>query len=147
MSLKRLQDDVKTAMKARDQERISVLRMAISHIKNARIEKGEDLTDDEVQKVLRRGLKQCQESATQYREGDRADLAEKEEREAAILATYLPKQLSGDDLAKAVDAAIAETGATSMKEMGAVMKAVMAAVGGQADGKAVQQLVRERLAG
>lgn len=141
----RLTDDMKASMKARDAERTSTLRMTLAEIKNARIQKGGDLTDDDVIQVLKRALKQREESATQYRENNRPELAAKEEAEAAILSVYLPAMLSGDALDAAVREAIASTGATSMKDMGQVMKAVMAAHGSSADGKSVQAKVRELL--
>ena len=141
----RIQDDLKTAMKARESDRVSVLRMVMSELKNARIDKGDDLDDDGVIQVLKRCVKQREESATQYREADRADLAEKEAEEAAIIGAYLPAMLSGDALEAAVKAAIEATGATSMKDMGKVMKAVLSEHGALVDGKSVQGLVKQLL--
>jgi len=147
MLLDKLNDDLKTAMKARDPERVSVLRMTLSEIKNARIEKRDDLTDDDVIQVLKKAVKSRTESADEYRKGGREDLAVKEESEAEVLQAYLPSQITGAALAALVDAAVAETGATSMKEMGAVMKAVLGKHGSQVDGKEVGGLVRARLGG
>lgn len=141
----RLNEDMKTAMKARDSARTSTLRMTLAEIKNARIQKGKDLSDDDVIQVLKRAVKQREESATQYREAGRPELAEKEEAEAAVLTAYLPAMLSGEALDAAVKKAIAETGATSMKDMGQVMKAVMGAHGAAVDGKSVQERVKALL--
>ena len=147
MLIERLNDDLKKAMKARDTLTVSVLRMVLSEIKNARIAKGKDLTDDEVLKVIRRGVKQREESAQEYRRGDRADLVESEEKEAAILQTYLPRRIEGQALEELVKAKIHEVGASSMKDMGKVMQAVMAEHGAAVDGKEVQALVRAHLGG
>ncbi len=149
MLIDRLNEDLKAAMKARESLRLAVLRMTMSEIKNARIEKGKDatLTDDEVMQVLRRAVKKREEAAEAYRLGGRAELAGSEEKEAEILATYLPRMLEGEALEKVVDEAIAEAGAKSVKDMGKVMKLVMAAHGAEVDGKKVQQVVRVRLGG
>jgi uncharacterized protein YqeY len=147
MLLDRMNDVLKEAMKARDALKISVLRMTLSEVKNARIEKGKDetLTDEEVVQVLRRAVKKREESVEQYRPAGRADLADKEEAEAAILKTYLPQTLAGPVLAAAVDEAIRESNAQSIKDLGKVMKALMAAHPGQVDGKLAQTVIRERL--
>ena len=145
MLIDRLNEDVKTAMKARDTLRLNVLRMTLSEIKNARIEKLADLTDEEVIQVIRRGLKRRQESIEMFGKGGREDLVAKETQEAEILTGYLPQAVTGEVLAQAVDAAIAETGAAGPKDLGKVMKAVMARFPGQVDGKEVQTLVRARL--
>jgi len=147
MLVDQLTQDMKTAMKAREALRLSVLRLTLSEIKNARIQKGDDLTDEDVIQILRREVKRREEAVEQYRQGNRSDLADKEAEEAVILMAYLPRLLDGDALAAAVDAAIQKTGATSLKEMGAVMKQVMSEHGNRVDGKAVQNLVRERLGG
>jgi uncharacterized protein YqeY len=147
MLIDRLTEDMKTAMKARESLRVQTLRFTLADLKNVRIEKGEDLTDEEVIQVLRRAVKRREESIEQYRGGGREDLAEKEAAEAEILRAYLPQMMDGAALAAAVDAAIAETGATSPKEMGKVMKHVMSAHAGKVDGKQVQAVVRERLGG
>jgi len=147
MLLDRMNDDLKEAMKARDALKISVLRMTLSEAKNARIEKGKDetLTDDEVVQVLRRAVKKREEAVEQYRPAGREDLADKEEQEAAILKVYLPQSLEGAALTQAVEAAIKEANAQSIKDMGKVMKALMAAHPGQVDGKSAQIAIRERL--
>ena len=147
MLIERINDDLKTAMKARDTVRVSVLRMAMADLKNARIEKGEDLSDGEAQQVIRRAVKQREESAVQYREGGRADLADAETKEAEILSSYLPQQISGKDLEKLVEAKIDELGASSLKDMGRVIKEIMGAHGAAVDGKTVSALVKEKLGG
>ena len=119
--------------------------MLIAAIKNERISKGEDLDDDAALAVVRKGVKSRRDSATQYREADRPELAEKEEAEIALLEGYLPTMLTADETAAAVDAAIAETGASSKSDMGKVMKAVMAKHPGLVDGKLVNQLVGQKL--
>ena len=149
MLLDRMNDDLKDAMRARDAFKISVLRMTLSEVKNARIDKGKDetLTDDEVVQVLRRAVKKREEAVEQYRPAGRTDLADKEEQEAAILKAYLPQSLEGAALAQAVDAAIKESNAQSIKDLGKVMKALMAAHPSQVDGKTAQTAIRERLGG
>jgi hypothetical protein len=145
MLIERLNEDMKTAMKGREALRTSVLRLALSEIKNARIEKQRDLTDDDVVQVLRREIKRRQDSIEQFRAGGREDLATKETEEMNVLAAYLPQLLAPEELATAVAAAIAETGAAGPKDLGKVMKAVMAMHPGRVDGKALQALVREKL--
>lgn len=145
--LEKLQADVKTAMKARDSERLTVLRMTISEIKNAKIEKGDDLSDVEVIAVIKKAIKSRHESAEQYAEAGRDDLATKEKGEAAMLEGYLPEQISGSALEKIVADAVAATGASSMKDMGGVMKAVLSKYGAQVNGKEVGDYVKKALSG
>jgi uncharacterized protein YqeY len=147
MLAERLGQDLLAATKARDESRKTVLRWVIAQCKNLRIEKGEELTDDDVVAVIKRGVKMRHESVQLYEEGGRQDLADAEQREIEMLSAYLPEQLTGDALGAVVDAAIAATGASTMKDMGAVMKAVMQEHGSAVDGKEVQALVRERLSG
>src|SRR5262245_51821632 len=149
MLVDRMNDDLKDAMKARDALKISVLRMTLSEVKNARIEKGKDetLTDDEVVQVLRRAVKKREEAVEQYRPAGRGDLADKEEQEAVILRAYLPQSLEGAALAQAVKSAIQDSNSQSIKDLGKVMKALMAAHPGQVDGKAAQIAIREQLGG
>lgn len=141
----RITQDMKAAMKAGDKAKLSVLRMALSDLKNARIEKSNDLTEAEAIQVLKRGVKSRKESAEQYREAGRDDLADKEEAEVAVLESYLPQAVTGDALAAIVDDAIKDTGAANMKDMGGVMKSIMAKHGGAVDGKEVGDLVKKRL--
>jgi hypothetical protein len=149
MLIERLNADMKEAMKAREALRVSVLRMTLSEVKNARIEKGKDaeLSDDEVIQVLRRALKKREEAVEQYQAAQRLDLADKEASEGEILRAYLPQMLEGAALEAAVDAAIHEANAQSAKDLGKVMKLIMAAHGGRVDGKAAQNLAKTRLEG
>lgn len=147
MLLDRLNEDLKTAMKSGDTARRDVLRMTLSEIKNARIDKGEDLGEADVMQVVKKAIKSRAESAEQYTAGNRQDLADKELAEAKLLEGYLPEQITGDALVQAVAAAIAETGASSMKDMGGVMKALMAKHGAALDGKEAGALVKAKLQG
>ena len=141
----RLTQDMKEAMKARDTLRLGALRLTLSEIQNARIEKGDDLTDEEVTRLIKTAVKRREEAAEQYAKGDRDDMARQETQEGEILKKYLPQELSEAELEQAVDAAIQEANAKSLKEVGQVMKLIMAAHPGRVNGKAVQKLVRERL--
>lgn len=148
MALKeRLNQEMKQAMKARDSLRLTTIRMILTAIKNREIEKKKELDDREVTAILSTMLKQRREAADAYRKGGREELAKKEESEIEILQGFLPAQLSSAEIGKVIDSAIEETGAGSMKEMGAVMKIVSARTAGQADGKVVSEMVRKRLAG
>lgn len=146
MDLKeRLQTDMKSAMKAGDKERLSVIRMTLSEIKNQEIKAGGALGEEQLISLLSRNAKQRKESIAQFRQGGREDLVDKEAGELRILQEYLPSQISREELREMIEKAIAATGAASLKEIGLVMKQVMAAAGGRADGKEVQQMVREIL--
>ncbi len=148
MSLEqRLTDDMKAAMKAGEKETLGVVRRVLSALKNARIEKKADLDEQDEIKVVRSIAKQHKESIEQFRAAGREDLATKEESELAILTVYLPPEMDRAQLEALVDAAIAETGATSMKDMGGVIKIVMAKAQGQAEGGAVSALVKGKLGG
>jgi uncharacterized protein YqeY len=134
------------AMKSKDQARLSTLRMLKSALTNREIERGRALDDNESRQVVSALVKQRRDSIEQFIKGGRQDLADKETAEIAILESYLPPALDAAALEGAVDAAIQSTGATSAKDMGKVMKAVMAALAGQTvDGKAVNELVRRKL--
>ena len=153
MSLKRtIAEDVKTAMKAGERERVSCLRMLQARILEREVElraergRGVELDDDEARAVIGSYAKQRRESIESYRAGGREELAAKEEAELAIVTAYLPRQLGETELREIVRAAIAESGATSARDLGNVMKAVMPRVQGLADGKLVNRLVRELLA-
>lgn len=145
----RLQDDLTTAMKARDQITTATLRMAIAAVKEAAVAGSEakQLSDEDVEAVLRTQVKRREEAAEAFRDGDRPEQAAKEIAERDILANYLPKGLDEAELAAIVDGALTDGGFTEPAQMGQAMKAVMAAVGGRADGKAVSALVKQRLAG
>lgn len=146
MSLtERIRTDLTAAMKARDAARLSTLRLVQAALKNEQIEKGHELADEEAEAVLRRALKQRQDSVEQYRKGSREDLASKEEAEIAILQSYLPQLLSEAETESIVDEAIARTGATSKKDLGKVMKEIMAAHKGRVDGKVVQGILGRKL--
>ena len=136
----RVKSDLATAMKAGDKDRVGALRLVLSELQKA----AKDGSDDELA-VLRRERKRRQEAARAFREGGRDDLADAEEAESALIEAYLPAELSDDELAALVDDAVASTGASSPKDMGNVMKAVMAQVAGRADGRRVSERVKERL--
>lgn len=149
MSLKdNIITDLTAAMKAKDADKVSVLRMVKAALMNRQIDKGGELTDDEITKTLQTLVKQRRDSAEQYENAGRAELAAKENAEIAFIEAYLPQAASDDEIAAAVEAAVAETGATSMKDMGAVMKAAMANLAGKsADGKKVSEAVKYKLSG
>jgi uncharacterized protein YqeY len=143
-----LNADIAAAMKAKDATRLVALRMLKTALTNKSIEKGRALDAAEELQIVGALVKQRRDSIAQFTAGGRADLAGKEAAEIAVLDTYLPPAASPDDIALAVAAAIADTGATSPKDVGKVMKAVMAALAGKSvDGRAVNEAVRARLAG
>jgi len=148
MSLKdQLIQDMKTAMKAKQADRLGTIRQLRSAIKNKEIELRQDLDDDGILGVIGTAVKQRREAAQMYSDNDRPELAAKEEAEMAVLQEYLPAQLSAAEVRDIVTEVIAAMGATSMKDMGKVMPQVMAKTKGSADGKVINQLVRELLAG
>jgi uncharacterized protein YqeY len=138
--------DMTAAMKAREAGTLSALRMVKAALMNGEVAKGRPLEEPEAQQVLASLIKQRRDSIDQFKAAGRTDLVEKETSELAILERYAPPAMSAQDLEQAVDAAITETGATSAKDMGRVMKAVMSALAGRTvDGKTVNELVRKRL--
>ena len=138
--------DLTASMKAQDAQRTSTLRMVKAAMMNRKIEKGGELDDDEIQKLLRSLVKQRRDSIEQYEKAGRQELADKEQAEIAVIETYLPQAASPAEIEAAVSAAIAETGATSIKDMGKVMKTVQAALAGKnADGKVVADKVKAKL--
>ena len=138
--------DMTAAMKAQDAARTSTLRMVKAAIMNREKDGGGEPSDEDVQKLLRSQVKQRRDSVEQYQKANRQDLADKELAEIAIIETYLPQGASQEEIDQAVTAAIAETGASSMKDMGGVMKAVMAKLAGKnADGKMVSETVKAKL--
>jgi hypothetical protein len=146
MSLKQqLNDAMKAAMKARDNLRLTTVRMVLAAIKNREIEQRSELSDDDVIGVLSSLVKQRKESVTLYREGGRAELAEKEESELAILQEFLPAPLGQDEIVALIEAAVVETGAAGPRDMGKVMKIVSAQTRGRADGKQVSSMVKDCL--
>lgn len=147
MSLqKTIESDYIVAYKAKEETKVGTLRLLKSALKNRQVELLRELSDDEVLEVVGRQAKQRKESIEQFDAAGRTDLSDKERAELAILETYLPRQLSDAELAAAVDAAVAQVGASGMKDMGAVMKALMAAHKGAFDGSKASAAVRARLA-
>jgi uncharacterized protein YqeY len=139
--------DLTASMKAQDAQRTSTLRMVKAAMMNRKIEKGSELDDDEMQKLLRSLVKQRRDSIEQYEKAGRQELVDKEQAEIAVIETYLPQAASAAEIEGAVTAAIAETGASSIKDMGKVMKAAQAALAGKnADGKLVADIVKSKLA-
>jgi uncharacterized protein len=138
--LEQVQDDVKTALKAGDRERVHALRLIADALQKAEKDNGGDPAE-----VLQRERKRRLEAADAYRDGGRADAAAAEEREAEVIASYMPKQLSDEELQEIVGNAVAESGASSPQEMGKVMSVVMPQVKGRADGKRVSAAVKEML--
>ena len=144
--IEQIQKDITAAMKAREEQRLSTLRMVKTALKNREIEKMAPLDDKESQAVLTTLIKQRKESVEQFTKGGRNDLAEKEAKEIKIIETYLPAAPSDEEVHRAVEAAIAEAGADSLKQMGAVIKAARARLEGKSvDGKALSDRVRDRL--
>lgn len=140
-----IQNDMKDAMRSGETLKRDTLRMLIAAMKNEQIERGEDLDDASALAVVAKGVKSRRDSATQYRDAERPELAEKEEAEIAILEGYLPQMMSDEETEAAVDAAIAETGAAGKGDIGKVMKAVMAKHRGVVDGKAVNRIAGSKL--
>jgi hypothetical protein len=144
----RVDSDLKEAMRAKDATKLGVLRMLKSALKYAAIAKSDaeaELSDAEAVQVVRKQAKQRQDSVESFEKGGRVELADKEKEELAILNTYLPQGMSPDELAKVVRETIADLGATSKVQMGAVMKALQAKVGGRADGKTLSSEVQKQL--
>ena len=141
----RIQQDVKTAMKERDKPRLGALRMLGAALKNGQIEAGRPLEEHEQQTILRRQLKQREESAEAFRKAGREDQAASEAAEADVVRAYLPQAPSPEELEKIVDTAIQETGATGMRDMGRVMGRATQLSEGRAEGRELSALVKERL--
>jgi hypothetical protein len=143
--LKRLDEDLKAAMKRSESIRLSALRMAKAAIKNVQIDKGRELSDEEILTVLATMAKQRRESIEQFSRGGREELAEKERQELAVLQSYMPAQLSHDEIDALILQAIQESSARSEADMGRVMKLLMPKIKGAADGKWVNTRVKELL--
>lgn len=138
--------DLTAAMKAKDADKLSTLRLVKSNLMNRQIDKGGELTDEEITKALQSLVKQRRDSVEQYEKAGRTELAAKESAEIAVIEAYLPQAATADEIDAAVAAAITETGASSMKDMGTVMKAAMANLAGKsADGKMVSDAVKAKL--
>lgn len=141
----RVEEDVKKALKARDKERLSTLRMLLAEIKNERIRIGSEVDEDSLVALVRKGIKQRRDSAEQYRKGGREESAAQEEREAAILAEYLPQQASEEEIRAFVDKLVAEQGLSGPAGLGKVMGPTMKHFGARADGATVNRLARQAL--
>lgn len=145
MLLNKLQEDLKQAQLQRDEMKVSVLRMLVSETKYASISKGDQLSDEDVLAVISREVKKRREAAAGFRQGGREEDAQKEEKEAQILLSYLPEQISDEELTLVVEEAINNTGAASISDMGKVISQVLGKVAGRAEGSRVSALVKEKL--
>jgi len=146
MSLEeRLVNEMKEAMKSNDKPRLSTIRMIRCAVKNKEIDIRKKLDDEGILKVIQGMVRKGEESVEQFQTGRRMDLVEKEKKEIEILKSYLPQPLSQEEIYKIIDQTIQETQASSLKDLGKVMKAVMPKLGGKADGKLINQWVKERL--
>ena len=146
MSLEeRLLEEMKQAMKSNDKLRLSTIRMIRSSMKNKEIELRKKLEDEDVVKVIQVMVRKGEESVEQFQAGKRVDLVEKETKEIEISKSFLPQPLSQEEILKIIDQSVQETQAASLKDIGKVMKSVMPKIGGKADGKLINQLVKERL--
>lgn len=137
--------DLNEALKGGDSVKVSTLRFLISNVNNAKIAKGSELTDEEVLGEIAKDAKRHKESIEAYDKAGRSELAEKEKKELEILSEYLPQQLSNEEIAKFVEEAISQTGASTVSDIGKVMSAVMEKVKGKADGSTVSAIVKEKL--
>ena len=141
--LEKIKEDLKKAMKQGEKERLSALRMILSSVKNRQIEKGEEsLGDEEIIRIIQGLVRQSSDAISQFRQGNRADLVEKEETFSQFCQAYLPEQLDDNALIAIVQKTIEDVGAMGPRDMGKVMKAVMPRIAGRADGKRVNQIVR-----
>ena len=145
VELKKIENDVKDAMRAGDRPRVSTLRLLLSALKNEKIQAHRDLTDEEIEAVIRRGVKQRKDSIEQYAKGGRQDLVDAEQAEMDLLQTYLPQGMSEQELESAVKSVIADRSITSRKEMGAVMKELMTRYKGKIDGRQAQEIAQRLL--
>jgi hypothetical protein len=140
-----INDDIKTAMKEKNSALRDALRLLSSAMKQIEVDERKELTDEDVIKIIQKQVKQRNDAMTQYRDAAREDLYEKEASEAAIFETYLPKQLTDEELEKAIRAIITETGASSMKEIGKVMGTASKSLGALADGKRINECAKKLL--
>lgn len=140
-----IQQDLKNAMLSKNEVEVSTLRLLLSELNNLKIQKGSDLTDSDIVSVVQKELKKRKEAIESYQKGEREDLASKEKAEAQVLESYLPAQISDEELTKIVDEAINELGANSASQMGQVIGKVMGKVGQGADGGRVSSIVRAKL--
>ncbi len=144
-TIQQMKADMKAAMKAREKDKLQTIRMLLSSLKNASIDKGDDLDEQDVINVLSTEAKKRREAAEQYSQGGREELAEKEEAELTVIEGYLPPQMTDEEAAALVDEAIATTGASSKADMGKVMGYVMPKVKGRYDGSKVKDIVLSKL--
>jgi len=142
----RIEQDLKTALKAREKEKVSTLRMLLTDVKNERIRRGEEVDEAGFVGLVRKGIKQRHESAEQFRKGGREESAALEEREAEMLEAYLPQQASEDEIREAVTGFVEAEGLSGPGAIGPIMKAMMAKFGAQADGGTINKIAREVLA-
>ena len=142
---KKITDDLKEAMKAKDKLRVSCLRMLKASMKNKSVEKGDKLKDDEIQGIITSLIRKGKEASTEFRKAVREDLADKEDREIKILVSYLPEQLTPDEIEHILKEIIAEGAANSLKDLGIIMKAAMARMAGKAQGGEVNEIARKLL--
>ena len=146
MSLdERLTEEMKQAMKSNDKLRLSTIRMIRSAVKNKEIELRKKLDDEEIQRVIQGMVRKGEESVEQFQSGGRMDLVEKEKKEIEILKSFLPQPMSQEEILRIIDQSIEETQASSLKDLGKVMKSVIPKLGGKVDGRLINQLVKERL--
>lgn len=142
-----IQDEIKTALREGDKERLATLRLLLSAVKNEAIRSGDEVDEDGFLKLVRKAIKQRRDSAEQYRAGGRDELAAKEEREAEILAVYLPAQVGEDEIRAAIEALVEEEGLSGPAAIGVVMRSMLARFSGRADGAVINRLAREVLGG
>lgn len=140
-----LREDMISATKAGESTKVDILKLAIAAIKNAQIESQEELTDEEIAKILRKESRKVEDSIEQFTKADRQDLVDREKAQLEVLEQYLPQQMSQEDLEKVVKSKIEELKPEGMKDMGKVMGAVMKEVGGNADGNIVREIVQQHL--
>ncbi|MFC1808345.1 GatB/YqeY domain-containing protein [Candidatus Omnitrophota bacterium] len=145
--MKQIENDLKEAMKSKDAFKLSTLRLLKAALMNAKIAKKEELKEEEVASIIKKQIKQRKDSIEEFKKGERCDLVEKERNELNILKNYLPEDLAPEQILSAVKEAIAQTQASSMKDMGNVIKEVMANTQGRADGKTVSEFVKKELLG
>lgn len=138
--------DLRQALKAGEKERVSTLRMLLNEIKNEQIRERQEIDEQGFSRLVRKSIKQREDSADQYEKGGREELAAKERREIEILSVYMPEEIGEDELRSAITQILADSGQSGPQAMGLVMREMMARFGGQADGKRINELVREQLA-
>lgn len=141
----RIRNDVNTALKAGEKERVGTLRMLLNEIKNEQIRAGEKVDEATFVNLVKRAIKQRQDAAEQFRKGQRLELAEQEEREFKILADYLPEQVSDDEIRAAIRALVQEKGLEGPRAIGVIMKTMISKFGSQADGRTINRIAREVL--